>query len=655
MSVVAYHAFPSIVNGGFIGVDIFFVISGYLISTIIFENLDRDTFSFTQFYARRIKRIFPALLLVLIVSFVFGWFTLLADEYKQLGKHIAAGSGFISNFVLWNEAGYFDNSGESKPLLHLWSLGIEEQFYIVWPPILWLVWKKKFNPLAITILLAISSFVLNVKGVERDSVATFYAPQTRFWELLSGSLLAWVTIYKKDAWSSIQTKLDTWLGSTLWRSTLKTNSSVSINVLSFIGFLLLVYGFRHINQGVHFPGTWALVPVVGTVLLIAAGPKTWINRKFLSNRLAVWFGLISFPLYLWHWPLLSFARIVEGQLPSRSTRMIAIVLSVVLAWLTYKLVERHIRFGGYNKAKVATLIVLMCFVGYIGYNTYSRDGLNFRFNTLSPEYKSQLSKIANVWKFRGYPEPQDSFIDAQYGFLRIGHNDKDIVLFVGDSHTQHYWNTVGELYKNKNTNGTTKPSVMFANLGIPPNFSDALLTDPSIKTVIFSYFWSIQYGSSTVNQVVRCCGGGKNGSIGENTTPLLSPEQMNKFDNKFIEIASALKSKGKEVYFVLDNPFGEENDPHSMLNRGWKGFEVRPPVVLTKETALARAEPVRSRIIRVAKKSGANVIDPFEFLCAKNICPAFSDEGELLYKDYDHLSLFASQNKIPYLRFILEK
>lgn len=135
--------------------------------------MDKDTFSFTEFYSRRIRRIFPALLLVLIACFAFGWFALLADEYKQLGKHIAASAGFISNFTLWNEAGYFDNSAETKPLLHLWSLGIEEQFYIVWPLLLWFAWKRKFNLLTITIVVAIASFVLNIKGITHDMVATF--------------------------------------------------------------------------------------------------------------------------------------------------------------------------------------------------------------------------------------------------------------------------------------------------------------------------------------------------------------------------------------------------------------------------------------------------------------------------------------------------
>jgi len=153
LSVVASHAFPNKISGGFIGVDIFFVISGFLISTIIFNNLEKGTFSFYEFYARRIKRIYPALFVVLFACLIFGWFALLPEEYKQLGKHTAGGAGFIANFILWSEAGYFDNSAETKPLLHLWSLGIEEQFYIIWPFLLWFLWKKKFNLLTISVII----------------------------------------------------------------------------------------------------------------------------------------------------------------------------------------------------------------------------------------------------------------------------------------------------------------------------------------------------------------------------------------------------------------------------------------------------------------------------------------------------------------------
>jgi peptidoglycan/LPS O-acetylase OafA/YrhL len=142
LSVVGFHAFPKLIHGGFIGVDIFFVVSGFLISTILFGSLEKDSFSFVEFYSRRIRRIFPGLIVVLIAAFTAGWFLLLADEYKQFGSHLAGGAGFISNLILWNESDYFDNAAETKPLLHLWSLGIEEQFYIIWPLLPWAGWKE---------------------------------------------------------------------------------------------------------------------------------------------------------------------------------------------------------------------------------------------------------------------------------------------------------------------------------------------------------------------------------------------------------------------------------------------------------------------------------------------------------------------------------
>ena len=373
LAVVAFHAFPSWVNGGFIGVDVFFVISGYLISTIIFENLDRGTFSASEFYARRIKRIFPALILVLVACLIFGWFALLADEVQQLGKHIAAGAGFISNIVFWNEAGYFDNAADTKPLLHWWSLGIEEQFYIVWPFLLWISWKRKFNLLTITILVTVISFFLNIKGIRQDAVATFYSPQTRFWELLSGSLLAWLTLYKKNEFVIIKNKIEGFLASIACREKQSADGKILSNALSFVGLSLLVYGFWRISKESSFPGKWALVPVLGTLLLLMGGSKAWINRTILSNKIAVWFGLISFPLYLWHWPLLSFVRIVESEVPSLNIRIVAVVLSILLAWLTYKLIERPIRFGKHGSLTVATLSGLAIAIGVTGFVVNKTD------------------------------------------------------------------------------------------------------------------------------------------------------------------------------------------------------------------------------------------------------------------------------------------
>lgn len=602
LAVVLFHAFPNSIKGGFIGVDVFFVISGYLISTIIFANLDRGTFSFSEFYARRIKRIFPALILVLVVCFTFGWFTLLAEEYKQLGKHIAAGAGFVSNFYFLREAGYFDNAADTKPLIHLWSLGIEEQFYIVWPLLLWVAWKRKFNFLTLTIIVATASFALNVKGVKQNAIATFYSPQTRFWELLSGSLLAWVTLYKKAAFDNITNKIDCYITFILFREKEIACRKITSNALSFFGVLLLAYGFWRINKNLSFPGMWALIPVLGAVLILSADPKAFFNRTVLSNKIAVWFGLISFPLYLWHWPLLSFARIVEGDMPSRNIRIAAVLLSVVLAWLTYKVVERPLRFGKHSKLKVTVLVVLTAIAGYVGYNTYQRDGLLFRFNRLSEENKSTVLKIADAWRFSGYQTPDGSFNDPKYGFIRVGNNDNYKILFVGDSHTQQYWNSIKSFTDDINSN--SKPSVLFSDLSFAPVMDNDLVNDPTIKAVVFSYYWAYRYGSPKVNQAVRCCGGGKNGSLGLNGhIPNKSDKEMDAIDSNFLSIATKLTANGKKVFFILDNPFGEEIDPHSMLARSWNGFILVKHNSLTKDVAIMRTEPVRSRVIEIAKKS----------------------------------------------------
>ena len=398
LAVVLFHAFPNSIKGGFIGVDVFFVISGYLISTIIFANLDRGTFSFSEFYARRIKRIFPALILVLVVCFTFGWFTLLAEEYKQLGKHIAAGAGFVSNFYFLREAGYFDNAADTKPLIHLWSLGIEEQFYIVWPLLLWVAWKRKFNFLTLTIIVATASFALNVKGVKQNAIATFYSPQTRFWELLSGSLLAWVTLYKKAAFDNITNKIDCYITFILFREKEIACRKITSNALSFFGVLLLAYGFWRINKNLSFPGMWALIPVLGAVLILSADPKAFFNRTVLSNKIAVWFGLISFPLYLWHWPLLIFARFAEGGgIPNCNIRFAIVGLSIALAWLTYKIIEGPIRLGSHNKLKTVMLLFIMTLIGVLGYITFERNGLQFRLiNQLNKGVNQALSYDSNT-------------------------------------------------------------------------------------------------------------------------------------------------------------------------------------------------------------------------------------------------------------------
>jgi len=645
LAVVAFHAFPNWVRGGFIGVDVFFVISGYLISTIIFENLDQGTFSYTEFYARRIKRIFPALLLVLIACFSFGWFALLADEYKQLGKHIAAGAGFISNFTLWNEAGYFDNSAETKPLLHLWSLGIEEQFYIVWRFFLWFAWKRKFNLLTITIFIAIASFVLNIKCIKHDMVATFYSPQTRFWELLSGSLLAWVTLYKKDTFANVKLKIDLWLSRIVYSEKQEADGKTLSNILSFIGLLLLVYGFWRINKELSFPGKWALVPVIGAVLIITAGSKAWVNRVILSNKVAVWFGLISFPLYLWHWPILSFARIVESDVPSRNIRIAAVVLSILLAWLTYKLIERPLRFGNYSKLKVTVLVILMTIVGYVGYNTFNRDGLKFRKIEESNGFTKYLD-----WKFWNNDECSKKFniIPCQISSQKIR------LIVLGDSHGNHLFpglvNAVKDdigifsggtcpplrnvkLYVNKNQASDSCATIDY----LSQNFK-ILDSNQTVDVVILSSFWRPLLDGQIINLKERSFWGGIYLKSNLNTEANLpSDELVYRGLNRTI---FELLTRRKEVIFVRDTPDFEKDIRDECFRRF--SFAVSLDCALPRATFDQRRVKENILINKLKHDFPAlRFFDPFDFVCSQTECYLVKD-GKPLYRDPHHLSVYGS-------------
>lgn len=355
LAVVIFHAFPSSLKGGFIGVDIFFVISGFLISTIIYKGLQTGTFSFVDFYSRRIRRIFPALLVVISATFAFGFFILSADEFSRLGKLVAAGVGFVANLVLWSEAGYFDAETVTKPLLHLWSLGIEEQFYGIWPLLLLFAWKRKFKLLAVISIVLALSFIFNILGIRNDPVATFYSPLTRMWELLFGSLLAWVMVFRKESFTYFNSEMNTYLSSMNFIT--KTRyERLFPNLLSTTGIILFLIGFLKISEESYFPGFWALMPTFGTVLIIMAGTEAWINKKILSNKVAVWFGLISYPLYLWHWPLLSYGRIFYDKTPPSGFRWVAILLSILLAWFTVKYIEKPLR---YSKKKTRSKVIYL--------------------------------------------------------------------------------------------------------------------------------------------------------------------------------------------------------------------------------------------------------------------------------------------------------
>ena len=345
LAVVLYHAFPRVLGAGYVGVDIFFVISGFLIGGLISAELSAGTFSFARFYTRRVRRLFPALILVMAFVLFVGWHMMFAEEFRQLGRHAFAASLFVANFPPMGEIGYFDRDGHSKPLLHLWSLGIEEQFYFVWPILAVLTRRSRRTFLAVTFAVAIVSLALNVTS-STPSFA-FYQPWTRFWELAVGVLVAHLPLRL----------------SVRWREACCGAGLALILGVATAAFL----------KG--FPGWWTTLPVAGAALVIASGPDTTISRWVLANRPMVFVGRISYPLYLWHWPLLAFTWIACGSFPPAYLIDIMVAASFVLAWLTYEFVEKPARFGLSARRVVGVCVPSMIVLGALGFVTMTLDGI----------------------------------------------------------------------------------------------------------------------------------------------------------------------------------------------------------------------------------------------------------------------------------------
>ena len=352
--VVGYHAQFRLVPGGFIGVDVFFVISGFLISRIILTELKAGTFSPLQFYARRVRRIFPALIVVLAVTYLIGWFVLLPDGFSLLGKSVAAGVGFVSNLFQLSQAGYFAPDAAENPLLHLWSLGIEEQFYIFWPPVLWLLSRSGRRWPWIAAIAAVS-FGVSLMIYFGYKEWSFYSPISRAWELLAGGMIADYYVDHPERERRGFPQRD--------------------NLLAVIGFAAIIGAALGLNTDSLFPGIPALAPALGAVLLIVS-PNSAVNRFLLSNRPMVGIGLISYPLYLWHWPLLSYLGITRHGVPTLIEIWIALIVAFILAWLTYRFVEMPLRR---RPDVVPRLSFGLMAVGVAGIVTTAAGGFGFRF------------------------------------------------------------------------------------------------------------------------------------------------------------------------------------------------------------------------------------------------------------------------------------
>ena len=374
LAVVIYHFFPAQLPGGYVGVDVFFVISGYLITQIILSKLVTQQWSITDFYVRRIRRILPAVTVMLLMTIGVGWLFFAGTEWQELGRHIVAGVGFFSNILLYTDVNYFNADISYKPLLHLWSLGVEEQFYIGWPIALAVAYRQRRNIGYLMVGVVLLSFISNIMLVARDPDAAFYLPFTRMWELAIGGLLA--------------------LRGLTPQTPLTANQKHTLSVLGLIAIIASCWFF---DKTILFPGYWALIPVLGAAALIATGPDGFVNTQLFSRRLLVLIGLISFPLYLWHWPILRFGVLFAG---SPTIKLLLIGISVGCAIISYLFVEKPLRHGRWSHIPPLAILATTMVVGVIGvsmaYGLWNSRKSNLADDLAFQQAKAQVVPCARI-------------------------------------------------------------------------------------------------------------------------------------------------------------------------------------------------------------------------------------------------------------------
>ncbi|WP_051677422.1 acyltransferase family protein [Bradyrhizobium sp. URHD0069] len=615
LAVVLYHAFPKEVRGGYVGVDIFFVISGFLISSILFAEIAEHRFSVTTFYARRIRRIFPALAVCLAAVLAYGFVSLTPSELAQLGKHVFFGAGFLSNIALWSESGYFDSAASLKPLLHLWSLGIEEQFYILWPVLLWMAFRMKARVGRLLAVLFLASFAINVALSITNISDDFYLPVSRFWELLAGAGLA-------------------------WRRRIVLTPLVR-SWISFAGLAALLTSVALFTPDIRFPGWPALLPVAGAVAIILAGPEATLNRIVFSNRAVVFVGLISYPLYLWHWPLISYAYVIRlGKVPTPLMATALVAASFLLAWATYRFIEYPIRFGTHRHRGTQIVAACVAVLGACGLAVWINNGFPERFPALPGIDMRKIGDAKLDADFK--PTKGMKVLDHDWTLVaHLRHGERKVALS-GDSLLFHYGPRVQQLADEgqlaANTYFVTGPRCApvpgliqrdkFARCAGLPGILVDLVQREKVQSVVLGAAWT---GYSDEGMLIEREG---------KRLPLNTKEGMDAFYANLEDYVRLLQGEGANVYLVLGAPGHHRFNPGEMVTRSLTGFQIAPDVEKAIPIADLQAihAAVDAKLRTVGEHTGATLLDSFPDICGSGDgCLPFFGAGEPKFSDNTHL------------------
>lgn len=622
LAVVVTHSFGRFLPGGLAGVDVFFVISGFLISGIILREIQEEKFSIAKFYGRRVRRLFPALTVVFVFVWICGWLLLLPREFQTANRQILGGTGFSLNLLLYKDRGYPDYA----PFSHLWSLGVEEQFYLFWPVFVWLVWKfarEKF--IGIVLGASVISFALNLASLTTDPYAPFFLPWCRLWELSLGGLLAYTQL--------------TGVPAPNWARTMvaEIHSRRWSNIASLAGAALLIGTFAWVNGTMNFPGWLALMPTAGALLLIAAGPDGIVNRKLLSTRPMVFIGLTSYPLYLWHFPVIILAALAAGPRLSPGILLFAIAVSFILSVLTYRYVEVPLRHSFRRGAVTKLLCAAIVAVAIVAYFSVAKV---IRPRSASYEISQLEVAAAEDWWGDSSNTYWTPFVDSP---VRMG-IDPFRTLFVGDHQMQQYYPRLVELFKEQS--GTRGGAIFLTHSWCAPALGLQKVTqfrgscdnwvrqaiefanDPEIDTIVLGACWSCY---------------------------LTTGERSGQTLNGLEQVVSVFLRSKKRIVIVLSSPVSQRLNPRLMIRRrlfGAEPFSLRPSQISRSEieAAIGFAD---GKIKALANRLGVETVFPIDTLCTGNACEVFNSQGEPLYHGGYTLAPSYVRDNVSFLDFII--
>jgi peptidoglycan/LPS O-acetylase OafA/YrhL len=617
LAVVHFHAFPQLLPGGYVGVDVFFVISGFLITRILLDAHAQGWLSFTRFYADRARRLLPALVLVLAFVFVLGWGGLLPHEFAELGMQIAASAAFLQNVLLFSQSGYFDSASDSKPLLHLWSLGVEGQFYLLYPLLLSLAWRRRMSIGWVIAGLFCISFALNIVVSAEQPIAAFYLPHTRMWQLMAGCALAALR-------PSPPIRCDARPGA--------RREACGLLGLAALGVAFLTY-----SPDFYYPGWPAVVPVAGAMLLIAAGPKACVNR-LLAARPLVAVGLVSYPLYLWHWPLLTYLRLLTSESPPPTWVFAALALAALLAWATHVWVERPIRFGRLAPRAPIVLAATAAVAAGIGWFTDASQGFESRIGAAQAAVNLRGEDYWKGWSVCSLVPSHGK----DGGCFVVDAVAPPRVLLVGDSHAAHMapglrrvvgdWQNVAAIVQVGCLPVRHVPNGEKARVscrgGLIEGALDLAGDLPTVHTVVLSGFVPLATTGRRLHH--------KSPKPGHDVDA-----HERAFETALALTFEQLDRKGKSIVYVLTVPELMNNPGKCTRDLLWA--TAYAPCQIDRAPVDARHQTYREAVARVAARYPAvTVLDPMAVLCDARHCQLGRPDLPY-YKDRDHLTAEGSR------------